>query len=171
MINENDDLYKVLGISQDATIQQIRRAYHRLAKTCHPDIVPAEREKFQRITDAYETLSNPGRRRAYDRRFTLIGVLHEYFLEHPFGRRAMSTLMDFAPSASRPGIDTVVVKEVSPRLLERGGVVSVRTGGTTIEVQIPPQSTATPWCCLHGLGEKGLFAENGDLWVLFQVRK
>ncbi|KAJ5217554.1 Heat shock protein DnaJ [Penicillium citrinum] len=67
------DYYKILGISQDATQQQIRTAYKRESLKSHPDRVPADSpersqrtKKFQEINDAYYTLSDPTRRREYD---------------------------------------------------------------------------------------------------------
>ncbi|KAJ5894389.1 hypothetical protein N7495_006080 [Penicillium taxi] len=64
---------KVLGISKDATQQQIRTAYKRESLKSHPDRVPADSperpartRKFQDINDAYYTLSDPNRRREYD---------------------------------------------------------------------------------------------------------
>jgi molecular chaperone DnaJ len=63
------NLYVVLGVSRDATLEQIKRAYRRLARKHHPDINPGDRqaaEVFRRISIAYETLSNPDERRRYD---------------------------------------------------------------------------------------------------------
>ena len=63
------DLYFVLGLSRDATLSDIKRAYRRLARRYHPNINPGDREaaeQFQRIVEAYETLSDPQRRERYD---------------------------------------------------------------------------------------------------------
>lgn len=67
------DYYKILSVSPTATPQQIREAYKRAALEWHPDRVAtdsperAERtKKFQRINDAYYTLSDPSRRKDYD---------------------------------------------------------------------------------------------------------
>ncbi len=63
------DLYIVLGIERAATLNDIKRAYKRLARKCHPDINPGDRlaaQQFRQIADAYETLSDPDRRRQYD---------------------------------------------------------------------------------------------------------
>jgi len=64
------DLYIVLGVRREATADDIRRAYKRLARRYHPDINPGDREaadRFRDILSAYETLVDPERRRRYDR--------------------------------------------------------------------------------------------------------
>src|ERR1051326_8615518 len=63
------DFYVVLGIERDATLGEIKRAYKRLARKFHPDINPGDRTAvvhFRQISEAYETLSDPDRRRRYD---------------------------------------------------------------------------------------------------------
>jgi molecular chaperone DnaJ len=63
------DLYVVLGVRQDATESEIKRAYRRLARRFHPDINPGDREAaahFQQVLEAYETLIDRERRLRYD---------------------------------------------------------------------------------------------------------
>ena len=63
------DFYLILGVERVASMSDVKRAYTRLARRYHPDINPGDREAaafFQRVTEAYETLSDPGRRKAYD---------------------------------------------------------------------------------------------------------
>jgi molecular chaperone DnaJ len=63
------DFYIILGVTQDASTADIKRAYRRLARRYHPGINPGDRaaeEMFQRVSEAYETLVDPGRRRQYD---------------------------------------------------------------------------------------------------------
>src|SRR5438128_10265383 len=63
------DLYIVLGLDRDATLVDVKRAYKRLARKYRPDINPGDRRaaaQFRQILEAYETLSDPDRRRRYD---------------------------------------------------------------------------------------------------------
>ena len=57
-----DDPYKVLGVSPDASDEEIKRAYRRLAKKYHPDLNPGDQEaarKMQEVNAAYEQIKNP----------------------------------------------------------------------------------------------------------------
>jgi len=63
------DYYELLGVSRDATEDEIKRAYRRLARQHHPDANPDDPEaeaRFKEITLAYEVLRDPERRRRYD---------------------------------------------------------------------------------------------------------
>jgi len=62
------DLYDVLGVSHDATQEDIRRAYRRLARAHHPDVNrdPEAERRFKEVNLAYQTLSDPAKRRQYD---------------------------------------------------------------------------------------------------------
>jgi len=64
------DLYSLLGLAPGATSADIKRAYRRLARRYHPGINPGDRAAeslYQRISEAYETLVDPERRRTYDK--------------------------------------------------------------------------------------------------------
>lgn len=62
---DNETLYKTLGVSKDASADDIRKAYRKIALKEHPD-KGGDPEKFKAATKAYEILSNPDKRRAYD---------------------------------------------------------------------------------------------------------
>ena len=66
------DYYKILGLTQAATPAEIKKAYRKLAFNCHPDRNPGDPKaaaRFIEIAEAYETLSDPARRQAYDRAY------------------------------------------------------------------------------------------------------
>ena len=62
----SDALYEVLDVAPDASTEQIRAAFRRLSKKVHPD-QGGSNALFSRVKDAYDTLSDPGRRAEYDR--------------------------------------------------------------------------------------------------------
>jgi molecular chaperone DnaJ len=65
-----DDYYKVLGVSRTAKAADIKKAYRRLARRYHPDVNPGDREaeeRFKRISEAFDVLSDPKKREVYDR--------------------------------------------------------------------------------------------------------
>jgi curved DNA-binding protein len=63
------DYYKILGLNKNATDEDIKKAYRKLARKHHPDLNPKDKEahkKFQQINEANEVLSDPDKRKKYD---------------------------------------------------------------------------------------------------------
>src|SRR5437899_2789404 len=76
-----EDLYIVLQVNRSASENEIKRAFRKLARRFHPDINPGDghaEERFKRITEAYDILSDPLKREFYDiNGFYTDGVLEQ----------------------------------------------------------------------------------------------
>jgi DnaJ-class molecular chaperone len=157
------DLYSTLGVSEGADAETIKKAYRALAKQNHPDATGGDKkktERFKEIGDAYAVLSDPKRRKEYDRlRHAPVGTdgmpqgfdadtFSQIFGDyggggqgHPFGD-LFSTLFGGAAGrsqASGPGADTLSALEVSFREAALGTQRIIRTGsGSSVEVKVPP---------------------------------
>jgi molecular chaperone DnaJ len=70
------DFYEVLGVSKDASAEEIKKAYRKLARENHPDAKPDDpraEERFKSISEAHAVLSDPDKRKEYDEERTLFG--------------------------------------------------------------------------------------------------
>ncbi|MFZ0488572.1 MAG: DnaJ domain-containing protein, partial [Arenicellales bacterium] len=65
---EYKDYYKIMGVERDATQDDVKRAYRKLARKYHPDVSKESdaQAKFQEMQEAYEVLKDPEKRAAYD---------------------------------------------------------------------------------------------------------
>ncbi|OMO92826.1 hypothetical protein COLO4_17299 [Corchorus olitorius] len=94
----SSSLYEVLGIPMSANGNEIKAAYRKLARTCHPDVVSINQKEmsanqFMKIHAAYSTLSDPDKRATYDRDL--------YQRDRPFHSSALrSTTMSAAAAAA-----------------------------------------------------------------------
>ena len=83
-MTSKDDLYIILEVGRAASVNDIKRAFRKLARRYHPDINPGDRQaedRFKRITEAYDILSDPLKREFYD----VNGFYTDGVLEPPAG--------------------------------------------------------------------------------------
>src|SRR4051794_38001679 len=78
------DYYKVLGVDRKASQEEIKKAYRKLARKYHPDAnkEAGAEDRFKQISEAYDTLSDPDKRKKYDRGGSIFGGAN------PFGAGA-----------------------------------------------------------------------------------
>ena len=124
---DSPDCYAVLGLSEDADTAEVRRAYRRLARDCHPDANPDDpraAERFLTLAAAYAVLGHPARRAAYDSRRRYARAA---------GRAAPSPSAAFAPLDPRAllprrGKDMAAVLDIPDSLAAGGGRLTLDFG-------------------------------------------
>ncbi|MBI3767926.1 MAG: molecular chaperone DnaJ [Deltaproteobacteria bacterium] len=99
------DLYGDLGVKRTASAEEIKKAYRKLARKHHPDVNPGNHgaeEKFKRISFAYDALSDPAKRKAYDE-FGMDGLQTGFDPERARGFKRAQSYGGFAPGPEKPG--------------------------------------------------------------------
>src|SRR5438034_9836455 len=69
MATQTKDYYAILGVKKNASAEEIRKAFRKLARKYHPDVNPGDKvaeEKFKAISEANDVLSDPKKRKIYD---------------------------------------------------------------------------------------------------------
>ena len=127
-----EDLYIILDVRRTASLNDIKRAFRKLARRYHPDINPGDHlaeDHFKRITEAYEVLSNPSKRQFYD----VNGFYTEGVLEPQEGGPGWSFTFkgfDFSRSGNSP------FGEIFNDLLERSPIRREPERGEDLEYQV-----------------------------------
>jgi curved DNA-binding protein len=197
MSTRSRDFYEVLGVARDASQEDIRRAYRRLARKHHPDVSSEEGAdaRFKEISEAYDTLSDPAKRADYD------NPVSSWQAGPPGGRRAgrdgfRDVRVDFGDGAEgvedlfgdggmggifgdlfgRRGSrgfgsgDQEVAVELTLEEAARGGPVRIELAdGRTVEAQIPAGVAEGQRLRLEGQGT-GSGDARGDLVLRVRLR-
>ena len=190
------DYYKVLGVARNASDEDIKKAYRKLARKYHPDVSKEAnaKERFQEVSEAYETLRDKEKRAAFDSlgsgfrpgqdfrpppdwfdRFgrgsqpeDLHGIdLGELFEQMGiFGRAQRRGPSGFGRQASFPGEDYEVQVNLSLEEAARGVERQVQVNGTTFTARIPRGATNGLRLRLRGKGGPGTNGgAAGDLYL------
>ena len=100
-----NEYYRSLGVQPGATAEELKKAYRGLAKKYHPDLHPGDKEaeaRFKEINEAYETLSDPQKRKEYDeKQRTTQGRGHRQAARSTFPK-CRAALRNFSALTLRP---------------------------------------------------------------------
>jgi DnaJ-class molecular chaperone len=169
------DYYVLLGISRSASSEQIKNAYRKKARECHPDRTDTKgTEAFRLITRAYEILSDPDKREEYDKGFKPVTSIADLYSRRREGKKIMEIMLPTAPAAKQIGPDLYMEISVGTEVLLHGGTVAITLPDTEDELilQIPPRANERSWCRLPHKGSSGRNgADSGDLWIQLKEKK
>ncbi|GIW30461.1 MAG: chaperone protein DnaJ 2 [Meiothermus sp.] len=183
------DYYKILGVSRNASEDEIKKAFKKLARKYHPDVSkePGAEEKFKEINEAYTVLSDPEKRRYYDTYgaaagsagwqgpppgqggfggFTgNVGDFSDFFQQLFGGRGGFGGLGDLFEQTPGRGARRVAgdLEAELPLSLEeayRGGEKTISIGSERLTVRIPPGVREGQKIRLAGKGRAG-----GDMYL------
>lgn len=133
VVDERDvadrEYYDLLGVSTNADASDIKKAYYRMAKKCHPDKNPDDpnaHEQFQKLGHAYQILSNPQTRDYYDKHGKKQGIEQEG-LDHEIDPMIFFNVM-FGSSALEPYIGELWIAQASDSLINDKATQQVMEG-------------------------------------------
>ncbi|MDX1531439.1 MAG: DnaJ domain-containing protein, partial [Rhodothermales bacterium] len=187
-MQEPKDYYRILGLSEHASAEEVKQAYRTLARACHPDRNPddvAAAEQFKGVQEAYEVLSDPQQRQHYDAVRHATASVFGHVRAQAFERSAFYNLDGqpvagghghcycgplFDEAVPRPQQDVEVPVRLSFEQALRGGKVEIRLpDGRCARVAVPKGVRSGLKVRLKGKRRPGTEASQGDLYVTFHV--
>lgn len=190
----SDDFYQLLGVDKSASAEEIKKAYRKAAVQHHPD-KGGDEEHFKKITEAYEVLKDPQKRKAYDQ-FGKAGVgggAGGGTYGNPFqgfegfsgfgGAGGTRVDLDFedlgdifgsffggaARAARGRDVETAVSLDFNQAIF--GDEVEVESiGGRSVKVKVPPGIDDGSTLRIRGGGEQIESGRHGDLYIRVRVR-
>jgi len=187
-------LYEVLGVSENATQDEIKKAYRKLARKYHPDICkkPECEEKFKEINTAYEILGDPEKRKQYDQMGDAMfngQNFQDFYRQHKdvdleeilasifgggFGRSrggfgGFGGFDEFGFGGGfMPDLDVHARIQIPFDLAVTGGVFPINYNGETIKIKIPEGIQTGQKLRVRGKG-KTFQGHKGDLILEIEV--
>jgi len=184
-------LYEVLGVSENATQDEIKKAYRKLARKYHPDICkkPECEEKFKEINTAYEILGDPEKRKQYDAMGDSMfngQNFQDFYRQHKdidleeilnsifgggFSNSRFSSFGGFGFGGFggfEPDLDVHAKIQIPFDLAIRGGVYTINYNGEAIKVRIPAGLKSGQKLRIRGKG-KSYNGKRGDLILEVEV--
>ncbi len=186
-------LYETLGVSENASAAEIKKAYRKLARKYHPDInkSPDAEEKFKEINAAYEILSDENKKAQYDQHGDSIfggESFHDFAGRHAgahdldeilrsmfgggFGSARGGARFDFGGSGfggfSEPDLDVNAKITISFDTAIKGGKHSVMHNGERFDIKIPAGIKNGEKLRVKGKG-KSYNNRQGDLYLIVEI--
>lgn len=188
------DYYTVLGLDKSASEADIKKAYRKLARKMHPDLNPTDKQaqsKFQSINEANEVLSDPAKRKKYDR-FGKDWEHGEEFEQQRKSQQARGSSAAFSnendsdfssffesmfgtnqgrSNGPRSGQDLHATMQLGLKDILESHKETITVNGKQIRVTIPAGIANDQVLKLKGHGAKGINGgADGDLIINFEVK-
>jgi len=187
----NKDYYQTLGINKGASVDEVKKAYKKLAREYHPDVAKDKttaEEKFKEINEAYQVLSNPQKKQQYDQ-FGFAGNNAGGQGTGPFGgfgqggqSYSYTTNFDdfdlgdifegiFTGGFKRKGRDEQYILNINFLDAVNGITKETVIKGKNIKINVPAGANTGTKIRFEGMGEKARHQgyPSGDLYIVVQV--
>jgi|TARA_R110000851_G_scaffold307906_1_gene466617 curved DNA-binding protein len=171
------DPYNILGVDKSSSVDDIKKAYRKLAKEYHPDKKSGNEEKFKEAADAYETLGNPQKKAQHDQRQSNpfgsgfgSGDFSDSMFEDLLKNQNFSGAFNQRYGYNQKGRNTTGVLRITLADAYYGTSRDVSIGMKTIKLDIPAGVNSGQKLRLKGLGQRGQTEElSGDLIMTIEV--